>query len=145
MTDINHPESLQEAIDFRGTDEIVIRKAIGGVRRVTHVAAAPGYCQYRMMVLGDCDPGYGIGETQCPAVVWKFAASRDLESVIAQHPIAVYGIEQSFDSLGRQWLGATFTGLTFFLRKIIGHGLIIEKNRPRGAGLPEEIGPGGDS
>ena len=145
VPDVNHSGSPKESIDFCGTDEVVVREALDGVRRVVHVAAAPGYRQHRMVVLGDCDLGHGIGEIQCLAVFRKFEAPRDLESVIAEHPVIMYGVEQLANGLGRQRLGPAFTRLASFLREIITHTGIIEKNRPRRAGMPEEIGPGGDS
>ncbi len=101
MTDVNHAELLNESIDFCGTDEVVVREAIDGVRRVAYAAAAIGHCQYRMVVLGDRDPGHGIGEIQCPAVSREFEAPRDLESVVAQRPVIMYSVEQLLNCRGR--------------------------------------------
>jgi hypothetical protein len=77
-----------------------------------------------MVSLADRDPGYGIRESNRPAVSRKLECSRYFTSVFAHRPIVMQGLEKLPALLGLQWLHTAFTRFAVLLCKIFGHRIL---------------------
>jgi len=80
---------LHQGIDLSGADEIVLGKAVDGVRAVTHLATIITDVEIGVMVLAMRDPGHGIHEGHGVVIVLEGIGFAQL--AVAQLPAVEFG------------------------------------------------------
>src|SRR5690606_1279594 len=101
----------REAIDLRGTDEVVLGEAVDGRGRVADHAATVVDRELGMVPLGRGDPGDRVHERDGPAEGGKAEASLDALAVGRERPLGVEGRHELASRRKRQRLDAAFTRL----------------------------------
>src|SRR5882672_850979 len=114
---------LRERVDFRGADEVVLREAADGVRRVADAAVVVADLEIRVVILAVCDMRHGIDERHRAVEVLEAELAPYLGAGGVDRPAVLQLPQQALGGARRQGRHAALAR-NAFLRAQIAHNKI---------------------
>src|SRR5258708_38522672 len=121
---------LEQGVELRGADEVVLREAVDSVRHVRHAALVVSDQHVGMMVFAVRHPGGRVHERHRLVVVRELVGLADRDPVL-RPPVEPF--EHGAHLLGRERRDAALAGPAFLARELVHAGFRSDRRRRLGS------------